>query len=427
MKVAILGSGGREAAIAWKIMEHHGPDSVLVIPGNAGTPSPDTEIDIDDAQQLAEFCKKNKIDMVIPGSETQLVSNLVGRLAEAGGPPMIGPDGQAALLEGSKILAKKFMLLHGVATAPARIVPDIAAARKAVRDFPGGKVVIKFDGLAAGKGVWVCNSFSDAAKAIDYLEQKHGPKTPVILEEILKGDELSLIGFTDGNCFRLLMPAQDHKQAFDNDKGPNTGGMGAFCPVSWCDDVLLDRINRQIIQPTMQGIKAEKLNYRGPLYFGVMITESGPKLLEYNVRFGDPETQVLLPMLETDLVELYKACHNGCLKNIKIKFRSGSCVGVVLANESYPESSTAEIPFSSAFPPADLPPELQVFQAGMVRREGRFYAKGGRILTVSARGTTLESARASAYDLIEKLQPPATRFRSDIGCRKQIITGAKKW
>jgi len=424
MKVVVLGSGGREAAIASKLIEHHGEDAVVVLPGNAGTPNAGVKVNPDDAEELATYCREQRIALVIPGGEACLVADLVNRMVAAGGPPVVGPDGNAAQLEGSKIWAKEFMQRHGVATGSSRLVNDVAAARAAVaRDFAAG-VVIKFDGLAAGKGVWVCRTRAEAEDALTSLESAHGSQVPVVLEELLVGDELSLIGFTDGKCIRLLLPAQDHKQAFDGDLGPNTGGMGAFCPVSWCDEQMLQQIDELIVQPTLRGIQAEELHYRGPLYFGLMVTSAGPKLLEYNARFGDPETQVLLPMLENDLLEIYQACYNGTLDQVEFRFKRGFCVGVVVAAAAYPERSSNELVFAEPLAGGNLPDTVMIFHAGTTRRDKRLISTGGRIFTVSARGETLEQARAAAYQIVEKLAVPAARYRKDIGCRKRL-TGAE--
>ena len=427
MKVVVLGSGGREAAIAWKIAQHHGADSVVVLPGNGGTPQSATPIDPGDVDALAAYCRKHNVDMVIPGGETLLAADLVGRLAAAGGPPVVGPDGSAARLEGSKIWARQFMQRHGVATAGATIAANVTVARYAAEQMKQDRVVIKFDGLAAGKGVWVCNSPSDAQAALDCLELAHGSDVPVILEEMLDGDELSLIAFTDGKCVRLLQPAQDHKQAFSGDIGPNTGGMGAYCPVAWCDAKLLQTIDEQIIAPTLRGLQAEKLNYRGPLYFGLMITTAGPKLLEYNVRFGDPETQVLLPMLENDLLEIYQACYDGTLDRVELRFKSGSCVGVVLAGEGYPERSSPKTTFAEPLAGGELPESVEIFHAGTQRLAGQLLGTGGRMFTVTARGETLDQARTQAYKIIDKLMVPGTRCRCDIGCRERRITDDSDW
>ena len=427
MKVVVLGSGGREAAIAWKIAQHHGADSVVVIPGNGGTRQSDKAVDAGDVTALAAYCREHNIAMVIPGAETQLVADLAGRLAAAGGPPAIGPDGNAARLEGSKIWAKQFMLRHGVATASATTAANVTVARYAVEQMQQERVVIKFDGLAAGKGVWVCNSRAEAHTALNRLEAAHGSAVPVILEEMLDGDELSLIGFTDGKCLRLLLPAQDHKQAYDGDTGPNTGGMGAYCPVVWCDDRLLKMINELVIAPTLRGLQIEKLNYRGPLYFGLMITADGPKLLEYNVRFGDPETQVLLPMLENDLLEIYQACQDGTLDSIEFRFKSGSCVGVVLAAENYPERPAQKTAFAEPLAGGDLPESVKIFHAGTQRLNDSLFGTGGRMFTVTARGETLEQARIQAYQTVEKLMVLGTRCRRDIGCRERRVTDTSNW
>ncbi|MEW6709269.1 MAG: phosphoribosylamine--glycine ligase [Candidatus Riflebacteria bacterium] len=414
MKVAIIGSGAREAAMAWKIACRHGKDSVVVIPGNGGTPRPDATVCHEDFQALANFCRQQRIDFIIPGGETALVNDIVGHMQKLGGPPVIGPDGHAARLEGSKKWAKEFMTRNRVATARAIVCKDIESARSACLETD--RVVVKYDGLASGKGVWVCQTRQESEKALDEAEKKFGADAEIILESFLEGDELSIIGFTDGKVFRLLSPTQDHKQAFDNDQGPNTGGMGAFSPVPGCDQKLIEAIEKQIVEPTLAGLQKEKLNYIGPIFFGIMVTAEGPRLLEYNVRFGDPETQTLLPLLENDLLEIYLACLNGTLENIKIQNRPGYCVGVVLATREYPDRSDSRIDLSCLknFQPS---PETIIFHGGTFMENDRLLGAGGRLLTVASCAEELEQARLLCYQAISAISAEGTRCRSDIGCR----------
>ncbi|RCK78023.1 MAG: Phosphoribosylamine--glycine ligase [Candidatus Ozemobacter sibiricus] len=425
MKVVVIGGGGREAALAWKLIQTLGHANVYRV---RDVPRPaSTTADPRSTSALVEFadwCRNEGIGHIIPGPEAVLAEGFGEALAAVGGPPVIGPTRAAARLESSKTWAKEFMLRHGVATASAVLAESIAAARRQLDRFPG-PVVVKYDGLAAGKGVHVCTGAADAQAALDQIEARFGSAAPVVLEECLTGDEISLIGFTDGETCRLFPPAQDHKQLEDGDRGPNTGGMGAFAPVPWCQPALLEEIEQRIVAPTLRGLRADGLPYAGPLFFGLMITAQGPRLLEYNVRFGDPEAQVLLPLLADDLFGLYLAAHKRRLGSAPpLRWHPVTTVGVVLAAPRYPEGTSHGLRITGL---DDLPADLLVFPGGMRQSDAGWETDGGRILTIVGQGPTLEAARQRAYAGVEAVSFIGRRFRRDIGRRPRRALPTTHW
>jgi phosphoribosylamine--glycine ligase len=333
MKILIIGSGGREHALAWKLLQSPKVEKVSVAPGNGGTPN-NVALDVNDHRAVEAWCKDDGTGLVIIGPEAPLVNGLADDL-RAAGIRVFGPGRDGARLEGSKIFAKTFMQAHGVATAAFRAFDSPATARGFCESFPDG-VVVKYDGLAAGKGVFVCPTLPEALEALDQVERRYGADAPLVVEERLLGREISILGFTDGESIWLLTPSQDHKQLLEGDRGPNTGGMGAFCPVPFYDDEIASRVDEEIVAPTLQGLQAEGIDFRGVLYFGIMLTRSGPKLLEYNVRLGDPETEVVLPALASDLLDLLLACTDGGIDDLDLEFHDGAFVDVVLASGGYP-------------------------------------------------------------------------------------------
>ena len=289
MNVLVLGSGGREHAIAWKLQQSHLADTIFVAPGNGGTDN-NVDLKLDDFAAIKRFCEDNKVELVFVGPEDPLVNGIIDYFNDTN-IKVFGPEKRAAKLEGSKIYAKRFMRKYGVATADFEVF-DAEHQSSRLDDIIhtcDGNCVIKYDGLAAGKGVYVCKTPIEARNAISELRMKFGSDTSYLIEECLTGDEISIIAITDGNDYKLMIPSQDHKQLLDGDLGPNTGGMGAFCPVPFYHAPMRDEIIKDIVEPTMKGIRAEGFNYKGIIYFGIMITDDGPKLLEYNARFGDPD------------------------------------------------------------------------------------------------------------------------------------------
>jgi phosphoribosylamine--glycine ligase len=411
MRVAVIGSGGREHAVAWALERYHPKDDVFVLPGNGGTRN-SAPIDPGDGKAIERFCKERRVELVVVGPEAPLAAGLVDDL-RAAGVAAFGPTRQAAQLEGSKLFAKRFMKRHGIATADSWAFDGGGDARRVVDDL-GGKLVLKYDGLAAGKGVWVCRSVDEATLALDELHARHGAAAPFLVEQLLDGDELSIIGFTDGESIRLLPPAQDHKALRDGDRGPNTGGMGAFSPVPQVGEALMRQIHDAVIAPTLAGLRAERFDYRGLLYFGLMLTDAGPRLLEYNVRLGDPEAEVLLPHLKTDLAKVAQACLSRRLADLTLEIDPGYAVGVVLAAPGYPARPETGQPIHGldAASPAAL-----VFHAGTRRDGGRLVTSGGRVLTVVARDLDLEAAIEKAYRAVDTIGFEGMQLRRDIGRR----------
>ena len=411
MKVLVIGSGGREHALAWKLGQSPRVTKINVAPGNGGTPN-NVALDISDHGAVEAWCLEDGTDLVIIGPEAPLVAGLADAL-RAAGIRVFGPGRDGARLEGSKIFAKEFMRTHGVTTAAFRAFESPGTARRFAESFPNG-VVVKYDGLAAGKGVFVCPTLPEALEALDQVEQRYGADAPVVVEERLVGREISILGFTDGTHAWLLTPSQDHKQLLDGDRGPNTGGMGAFCPVPFYDEELADRVDEEIVAPTLRGLQAEGIDFRGVLYFGIMLTGTGPKLLEYNVRLGDPETEVVLPALRSDLMDLLLACTDGGVDDLELDFHDGAFVDVVLASRGYPGACKKgeEITGLDA-----LPEDLLVFHGGTTRDGDRLVTNGGRVLNVVCHGDSIEEAIGRVYEELEAIRFEGRIFRTDIGRR----------
>ena len=412
MNIAVIGSGGREHATAWKLNQSKLAEKVFVIPGNGGTEN-NVPINVNDFEEIKKFCESEKIELIIVGPEDPLVNGMVDYFLDTS-IKVFGPDKKAAQLEGSKIFAKKFMKKYGVATGDYEEFNNMNSAIKFIEKIKG-HCVIKYDGLAAGKGVYVCSSCREAEEALIELKEKYGEEVQLLIEEKLIGSELSILAFTDGKNYQILLPSQDHKQLLDGDKGPNTGGMGAFCPVPFCDSQMLNEIQKKIIEPTMKGIKAEGFNFKGVVYFGLMITKEGPKLLEYNVRLGDPESEVVLPAFKGDLLELILSCFDGSLQDFKMEFNDGYFVDVVLTSGGYPKAYKKGIEICGLEKPKEL-----VFHAGTKKEGVKFLTNGGRVLNIVAQGETLEDAIDNAYDKVNGFYFDDMFFRKDIGRRENI-------
>lgn len=408
MKIAVIGSGGREHALAWKLAQSAQAEQVFVLPGNGGTEN-NIAIAPNDFFAIKDFCQKEGVELIVVGPEDPLANGIVD-FFKASAIKIFGPDKAGARLEGSKIWSKQFMQRYGVATADFWITNEADEIRQLALEADG-KLVVKFDGLAAGKGVFVCDSPLQVYEAVDTIRERYGQDAPMLFEKRLKGQELSVIGFTDGKTIRLLQPSQDHKAAFDGDQGPNTGGMGAFCPVPFCDDTLLAQIQKDVIAPTLHGLQAEKIDYHGVIYFGLMITEEGPKLLEYNVRFGDPETEVILPALESDLLQIILAAIEGKLEQTEMKFYPGFFVDVVLASGGYPGDYEKGKLIRGLENIAD---ETLIFHAGTKKQEDEILTSGGRVLNVVSRGEYLASAIEKVYEECKKIHFDGMYYRSDI-------------
>lgn len=413
MKIAILGSGGREHAIAWKFAKSVPKENIYVLPGNGGTWN-NVNIQVTEFDKIKAFCLEKSIDLVFVGPEVPLAQGIVDFFKDTD-IKVFGPAKAAAQLESSKIFAKKFMVKHGVATADFWLFDSVEAAKELVYEL-NGDLVIKYDGLAGGKGVYVCSSIPEALEALKELVTQYGKSVEFLIERKLQGQELSIIGFTDGKTIKLLHPAQDHKQAFDGDKGPNTGGMGTFCPVPFCDEKLLATIKRDIVEPTIKGIQAENFDCKGIIFFGIMMGENGPMTLEYNMRLGDPETEIILPAMKTDLATLVMACFDGSLATIDIELEEGYFVDVVLTSGGYPKKYTKGYKIKGLDTVSEE--EALIFHAGTkVDENNTIVTNGGRVLNLVAHGKTLAEAIEKAYAQVKKVSFKDVHYRTDIGTR----------
>ncbi len=412
MKIAIIGSGGREHAIAWKLAQTAGWENIFVLPGNAGIPR-SFSANINDFEALEQYCRENGIGLIVVGPEQPLANGIVDYFRKTD-IKILGPSKSAAIMEGSKIFAKEFMRRHGVATSDFEVFDNVEAAMPYIRT-KNGDCVIKYDGLAAGKGVFVCNNMPEAEAAMTEFRETYGEKADFIVEDKIVGDEISIIGLTDGKTIRLLPPAQDHKQVFDNDLGPNTGGMGAFCPAPFYTEKLAAEIDRLIIQPTLRGIEKDALDYKGFLYFGVMMDEKGPKLLEYNARLGDPETEVLLPALNADLVKAVLAVLDGSLEEIDWSWNPGFYVDVVLTSGGYPKSFPKGFAIKGL---EDVDKDTLLFYAGVKSNGEDLLTDGGRVINVVCKGASLNEAIENAYRNCNKICFEGMHYRKDIGRRQ---------
>ena len=410
-KVAIIGSGGREHALAWKFAQTLKWKNVFTLPGNGGIPNSHS-INVDDFGELEQFCKTNSINMVFVGPEQPLAAGIVDYFKDKA-LKVFGPDKHSAKLEASKIFAKQFMQKYDIATAGFQIFNNINDAKNTISNKQGD-LVIKFDGLAAGKGVFVCSTIPEAIEALQELEKNYGEDVDFIIEDKIAGDEISIIGFTDGKTIKLLHTSQDHKQLLDGDKGPNTGGMGAYSPISGIANELMQKIQDKIINPTLKGIQAEKMDYKGMIYFGIMLRDLEPYLLEYNARFGDPETEVLLPALKNDLFEVVDACLSNKLENITFEFEEEYFADVVLVSGGYPKSYKKGYEIKGL---ENVNKDTLVFHAGTKKEDNKILTNGGRVLNIVCKGKTLDEALEKAYKEVNKISFNNMFYRKDIGKR----------
>lgn len=413
MRILIIGSGGREHALQWKLAQSQNVEKVFVAPGNGGTHSCNVNLAVDDFAGIRDFCRAKKIDLVVPGPELPLSQGIVDYLQREG-IACFGPDKYCAQLEASKGFAKEVMKAAGVPTAKHEIFTDPKEALAFVKEH-GAPLVIKADGLAAGKGVVVAESEDEALQAIEsmLLKKDFGEAgSSILIEEKLNGQEVSLLCFCDGEKAKPLASAQDHKAAYDGDKGPNTGGMGAYSPAPLLPDEDLEKITDFVIRPILKEMDSRGHPYKGVLYAGLMYSPEGPKVLEYNVRFGDPECQPLMLRLEGDLVSIMQACINAGLEQVNFGFSKKAALGAVLAAEGYPGSYEKNQPIKGL---DEIAPDTTVFHAGTYQKDGKFYSNGGRVLCVSALGDELRSAQKKVYEALNKINMPKSRFRKDIG------------
>ncbi|MDA3870718.1 MAG: phosphoribosylamine--glycine ligase [Candidatus Marinimicrobia bacterium] len=411
MNIAIIGSGGREHALEWKLAKSSNAEKIFVLSGNGGTKN-NVKIDVNNFENIKEFCLEKNVELIVVGPEVPLVEGIVDHFSDTN-IKVFGPDKRAAMLENSKIFSKHFMKKYSVATADYWEFSVEKDATEIVQKLDG-KLVLKYDGLAGGKGVFVCDSVKEAMDSIQEIKARYGDTAKYLIEEKLIGQEVSIIGITDGKDIQLLLPSQDHKQLFDGDKGPNTGGMGAYCPATFVDEKLMATIKSDIIEPTIAGIKNEKFNYKGVIYFGLMLTNDGPKVLEYNIRFGDPETEVILPSLKSDLLELILACFDGNLSTTKPEFYKKYFVDVVLASGGYPNKYEKEYTISGL---GNLSNETIIFHAGTKKENGKILTNGGRVLNVVASGNDLNSTIEKVHQECRKISFKDIYYRNDIGKR----------
>ena len=421
MRVLVLGSGGREHALVWAISRSPLVDEVLCAPGSDGIRSDASVLPVDlaDPAAVVALARARAVDLVVVGPEVPLVAGVADQLEQAE-IPVFGPSAAAARLEGSKAFAKGFMERHGVPSASYRVFDDAdAAERYAVEQ--ARPLVVKADGLAAGKGVSVCADLDAARRAIQEAmrEQRFGEAgRRVVIEECLTGEEASFYALSDGEDFICLAAAQDHKRALDGGKGENTGGMGAYSPAPVIDPEVERKIIERIVRPTIDGMRAEGSPYRGVLYVGLMIADGNPSVIEFNVRFGDPETQPLLFRLESDLVPALEAAARGNLGSLtQRELRFGDpAVCVVLASEGYPRGYSTGFPIEG-LESADSVSDVKVFHAGTRYEGGVWLTSGGRVMGVTARGPSVEQARERAYDVIRRVHFKGAYYRTDIALR----------
>ena len=419
MRVLIIGSGGREHALAWKLSQSPKVKEVFIAPGNGGSGDFGRNVPIKDSDLpgLVAFAKEQKIDLVVPGPELPLVLGVVDAM-QAAGIACFGPSKYAAQLEGSKAFAKEIMQAAGIPTAAFAEFTELEAARAYVRE-KGAPIVVKADGLAAGKGVIVAKTETEALAALDEIMGKKifgAAGSKVILEEALVGEEASLLAFCDGEDVLPLPSAQDHKPALDNDKGPNTGGMGAYSPAPVLPDSASAAAVDLTIRPVLRELKKRGHPFRGILYAGLMMTPDGPKVLEYNTRFGDPECQPLLMRLKGDLAEIMLACTRSGLKGKTMELDPDTALCVVMAAQGYPGEYVKDIPVSG-LAEAEALGKVRVFQAGTAIKDGKLVSSGGRVLGVTAMGPDLASAQRLAYEAVAKIKMDPCHFRTDIGAK----------
>ena len=412
MKILLIGSGGREHALAWKLAQSPKVSKLFCAPGNAGTAqiADNVAINADDIPSLLNFAKQEKIDLTMVGPEAPLVLGIVDEFEKAG-LKIFGPNKAAAILEGSKVFSKELMKKYGIPSAKFEAFKDASAAKAYAKKL-GAPCVVKADGLAAGKGVIICQTVADAEHAIDRIlkDKEFGQAgNELIVEEFLEGEEASILAFTDGKTVIPMVTSQDHKRVNDNDEGPNTGGMGAYSPAPVVTPELMKKIEKDVLQATVDAMAKEGRPYKGVLYAGLMLTKDGPKVLEYNCRFGDPETQVVIPRMKTDLFEVLWS-----LQPIEWDARPAVCI--VLAAGGYPGKYEKDIPIEG-LESAREEDDVIVFHAGTKEKDGKIVTAGGRVLGVVGLGDDIKGAIDRAYTAVELIHFKDMHYRKDIGKR----------
>jgi len=415
LKVLVIGGGAREHTLAWKLAQSPNVEEIYVAPGNAGTGLIAKNLDIEPAEleSLARAARERRIDLTVVGPEAPLAIGIVD-LFQARGIPVFGPSKEATRIESSKVFAQGLMQKYGIPCARSRSFSSFAEAKDYVKtqQIP---IVVKADGLAAGKGSIIAGSTAEALAALSDIMEKRifgEAGDQVLVEECLQGKEVSLLAFSDGKTVVPMVPACDYKRVCDGDEGPNTGGMGSYSPPKLFGSEMINRVMDTILEPTVRAMAKEGKPYKGVLYAGVMLTEEGPKALEFNARFGDPESQVMLPLLKSDLVEIMLAVLDERLDKTQIEWRDEACVGVVMASGGYPGSYKTGFPIKGLDKVDD---DILVFHAGTRESEGIIYTDGGRVLTVTATGGTINEACDRVYNNIRRIHFEGCHYRHDIG------------
>jgi len=419
MKLMVVGGGGREHAIIKKLKENPAVETIFALPGNGGIAADATCVPIGatDLDGIVAFAKENAIDFAVVAPDDPLVLGCVDRLEELG-IPAFGPKANAAIIEGSKVFSKNLMKTYGIPTAAYEVFDDAAKALEYVKTA-ALPLVVKADGLALGKGVLICETREQAIDAVDSImnDHKFGKSgDQIVVEEFLTGPEVSVLCFTDGETLAPMVSSMDHKRAHDGDKGLNTGGMGTVAPNPYYTDEVATVCMDTIFLPTIRAMKQEGRPFKGCLYFGLMLTPNGPKVIEYNCRFGDPETQVVLPLLESDLLTVMQACVNGTLSDTEVRFSKGSAACVIIASGGYPES------YQKGFVLHGLDENggaegVTVYHAGTALKDGALVNAGGRVLGVTGTGDTLQAALDKAYAAVDTIGFEGSFFRRDIGAK----------
>ena len=419
MNVLIIGGGGREHTLVWKIRQHPEVKQIYCIPGNGGIAAlaECPALDAGDFPTLASFVREREIGFTVVGPEQPLVDGIVDYF-EAEKLPIFGPNRSAARLEGSKIFSKQLMAKYDIPTAGFAEFDRVEAALKYLSHLPEQPIVVKADGLAAGKGSIVCPNLNSAREAVDALMRQKifaAAGSKVVIEEFMTGEEVSIFAITDGRDYLTLTPAQDFKRALDGDRGKNTGGMGSYAPTPFLTPQLREAALRTIVEPTFAALQSEGIDYRGVLYFGLMLTSGGPKVIEFNCRFGDPETQVVLPLLDSDLLEILQAVHRRTLGKLRLELKPAHAAAVVLAAGGYPDAYEKGREIRGIPENRD---DLMVFHAGTRREGGRLLTNGGRVMAVTALSeASLQAATEKAYQAVAQIQFEDMHYRRDIARR----------
>jgi phosphoribosylamine--glycine ligase len=424
VKILVIGSGGREHALVWKLAQSPRATQIWCAPGNAGIAAEPrvecVDLTAEDFPGLLAFAQKNQIDLTVVGPDNPLALGIVDKF-QSHGLRIWGPNQKAAQFESSKAFSQDFMARNGIPTARSQTFSDATAASRFAAKL-GGQCAVKADGLALGKGVLICHSVDQAEAAIDEMlvQQKFGAASSrIVIQELLQGMEISLHALCDGRTARIFPTAQDHKRVGDDDTGPNTGGMGAYSPTPFLTSAELDKVAAAIFDPWLAGCRKEDIDFRGILYPGVMLTKDGPKVLEFNARFGDPEAQVYLTRLENDLVDVLEASVEGTLDKIELRWRPEVSVCVVMASKGYPGGYEKGKVIRGLEEAAKIP-GAKVFHAGTAREPDGIVTSGGRVLGVTALGRTLAEARERAYAAVSKIQFDGAQFRRDIGSKALV-------